>query len=57
MENLRWLPLILFIAGTIFRAIGDHKEPQRFGTFTITSLVFYSIGFVICIIGLIFSLT
>ena len=56
MENLRWVPLILFIAGTIFRAIGDHKEAQRFGPFTITSLVFYSIGLVICIIGLICSL-
>lgn len=57
MENLKWVPLILFIIGTIFRAIGDHKESQRFGPYTITSIILYSIGFIICIIGTICSLT
>ena len=56
MVILKWITLLLFILGTIFRNIGDHKEPKRFGPFTITSIVLYSIGFIICIIGLIDAL-
>lgn len=56
MRILRWMPLILFIIGTIFRTIADYKESKRFGPYTITAIVLYSIGFIICIIGLIYSL-
>lgn len=56
MVILKWIVFLSFVIGTIFRIIGDRKEPKRFGPFTITSIVLYSIGFIICIIGLICSL-
>lgn len=49
MGIIRWIPLLSFIVATILRVIGDHKEAQRFGPFTIASLVFYFIGFAICL--------
>lgn len=56
MLILKWIVFCLFIVGTVFRVIGDHKEPKRFGPFIIASLVFYSIGLIVSIIGLIISL-
>lgn len=53
MVVLKWLVLIIFILGTIFRFIGDSKESKKFGPFTIISSVLYSIGLIVCIICLI----
>lgn len=56
MLILKWSVFLSFVVGTIFRTIGEIKDTKTFTPFTIASIVCYSIGLVICIIGLICSL-